>query len=212
MEYQIKNWDKFQHFKQRTPPWIKLYRDILDDPEWHALPGDAAKTLIMLWLIASDNKVDEQDGRLPELSRLAFRLRITENRLVSHLEALKHYVYHHDIIMISPCNQDATPETETETEKRQREIREQRERENARRRAIPPDIADVIEYCRERGTGIDPHRWFNFYSAKNWMIGKNKMKDWQAAVRTWEEKKASTEPKNYSLWTEDDIKATGKKI
>ena len=49
----IKNWSQFQHFKDRRPPWIKLYRDILDDIEWHELDAKSAKVLVMLWLIAS---------------------------------------------------------------------------------------------------------------------------------------------------------------
>ena len=51
---------------------------------------------------------------------------------------------------------------------------------------IPPTLEEVTEYCRERNNGIDPQRFIDFYSAKGWMIGKNKMKDWKAAVRTWE--------------------------
>jgi hypothetical protein len=50
----------------------------------------------------------------------------------------------------------------------------------------PPTLQQVIDYCNERNKGVDPERWFNFYQAKGWMVGKNKMKDWKAAVRTWE--------------------------
>jgi hypothetical protein len=53
-------------------------------------------------------------------------------------------------------------------------------------RFVPPSEKDVITYCRERNKGVDPVKWLNFYQAKDWMIGKNKMKDWKAAVRTWE--------------------------
>lgn len=56
-------------------------------------------------------------------------------------------------------------------------------------RFSPPDILEVSKYCLERKNSVDSNRWHNFYSAKDWMIGKNKMKDWKAAVRTWEEKK-----------------------
>lgn len=56
-------------------------------------------------------------------------------------------------------------------------------------RFSPPIMEDVKKYCLERKNGVDYVKWHNFYSAKNWMIGKNKMKDWQAAVRTWEQKK-----------------------
>lgn len=52
---------------------------------------------------------------------------------------------------------------------------------------IPPKREWVADYCAERGKGVDPVRFFDFYSSKGWKIGKNSMKDWQAAVRTWED-------------------------
>jgi hypothetical protein len=60
-------------------------------------------------------------------------------------------------------------------------------------RFTPPQILEVIQYCQERKNDVDPDKWHNFYSAKNWMIGKNKMKDWKAAVRTWEDNNKKTQ-------------------
>ena len=51
---------------------------------------------------------------------------------------------------------------------------------------IPPELSEVSAYCQERKNNVDPQTWIDFYTAKGWMIGKNKMKDWKAAVRTWE--------------------------
>jgi len=50
----------------------------------------------------------------------------------------------------------------------------------------PPSLQEVSDYCNERNNGIDPQHFIDFYSSKGWKIGKNKMKDWKAAVRTWE--------------------------
>lgn len=50
----------------------------------------------------------------------------------------------------------------------------------------PPSIDEVAAYCQERGNGVDPQRWHDHYTARGWMVGKNKMRDWRAAVRTWE--------------------------
>jgi hypothetical protein len=58
--------------------------------------------------------------------------------------------------------------------------------EGKTKRWQPPTREEVISYCKERKNGVDPNQWYDFYVAKNWMIGKNKMKDWRAAVRTWE--------------------------
>ncbi len=53
-------------------------------------------------------------------------------------------------------------------------------------RFIPPTVEEVRQYCLERKNGVDPGRFCNFYASKGWMVGRNKMKDWKAAVRTWE--------------------------
>lgn len=49
----------------------------------------------------------------------------------------------------------------------------------------PPTKEEVKHYVDEMGYRVDADRFVDFYSSKGWMIGKNKMKDWKAAVRTW---------------------------
>lgn len=119
MVWAVKNWKQFQHFKDRTPPWVKLYRDILDDPDWHSLSGDVAKTLVMLWVIASEDETKQ--GLLPNNKKLAFRLRISEKSLQSIVSQLSHWLIQIDITAISEGYQVDAPErapeeTETETE------------------------------------------------------------------------------------------------
>lgn len=52
-------------------------------------------------------------------------------------------------------------------------------------RFMPPTPENVSGYCREKGYKIDAERFVDFYESKGWMVGKNKMKDWKAAVRNW---------------------------
>lgn len=49
-----------------------------------------------------------------------------------------------------------------------------------------PSVEEVQEYCNERGNNIDAQHFVDYYSARGWMLGKNKIKDWKACVRTWE--------------------------
>lgn len=51
-----------------------------------------------------------------------------------------------------------------------------------------PTIEEVEIYCKERNNNIDAEYFINYYESKDWMIGKNRMKDWKAAIRTWEKK------------------------
>ncbi len=53
---------------------------------------------------------------------------------------------------------------------------------------IPPLFDWIESYCKERNNVVDPRRFFDFYEAKGWKIGKDRMKDWQAAIRTWEQR------------------------
>ncbi|KXL54424.1 hypothetical protein CLNEO_05300 [Anaerotignum neopropionicum] len=61
-------------------------------------------------------------------------------------------------------------------------------KESSKKRTVftPPTIEQVKEYCTERKNSVDAERFIDFYACKGWMVGKNKMKDWKAAVRNWE--------------------------
>ena len=64
-----------------------------------------------------------------------------------------------------------------------------KEKEKEKRKIFtPPTAGEVAAYCAERNNGLDADAFVNFYASKGWMIGKNRMKDWRAAVRTWEQK------------------------
>ena len=67
------------------------------------------------------------------------------------------------------------------------EIEKEIDKKGAKRTVfVPPTLEEVTQYCEERNRGVDPNKWYDFYLSKNFMVGKNKMKDWKASVRTWE--------------------------
>ena len=92
-----------------------------------------------------------------------------------------------------------------------------------RSRFTPPSLQEVIDYCIERKNNISPQKFINYYESNGWHVGKNHMKDWKAAVRTWEQRdkeeaeQNKQKPKNQSLnfmqreYTDDDIKALERK-
>ena len=62
-------------------------------------------------------------------------------------------------------------------------------------RFIPPSVQEVQEYAKTESLAIDAERFVDFYGTKGWMVGKNKMKDWQAAVRNWARTSQQQTPK-----------------
>ena len=84
-------------------------------------------------------------------------------------------------------------ENQTEaTETKQKPIKESKEKqskvkqENSNKRFTPPTPAEVQEYCNERNNGINGQHFVDYYATRGWKVGKDTMKDWKAAVRTWE--------------------------
>ena len=58
-------------------------------------------------------------------------------------------------------------------------------------RFTPPTVEEVTAYCSERNNGINPQAFIDYYQARKWYLGKTKMSDWKAAVRTWENRRKS---------------------
>lgn len=156
MSIRIKNWSKHQHFKDRTPPWIKLYREILDDPDWHELDGETAKVLIGLWLIASEDEAHE--GTLPDERKLAFRLRINQVQLSESINRLSHWLIQDDITAISDRYQSDAPETETEKRERQNPPTPQGGTKRTRRTRTQILEPFGSEVCRVVNTLLDEWR------------------------------------------------------
>ena len=63
-------------------------------------------------------------------------------------------------------------------------------------RFTPPSVEEVRAYCFERGNNVDPERFVDFYESKGWTVGKNRMRDWKAAVRNWERTNNDNRPKD----------------
>ena len=109
----MRNWDKFQPpMKDRNVIWIKLYRQILEDYEWHNLSSDSKATLLELLLLASEN-----NGQLPEVHKIAFRLRKTEDFINEQIGLLSHWLQL-DNNLITTCEQDVALEKSREREEK----------------------------------------------------------------------------------------------
>jgi hypothetical protein len=194
MKLTPKNWDNFQHYKHRSPPWIKLHKNLLDDMAFQRLPVASKAIAPMLWLLASES----QDGvihRTPE--EIAFRLRMTEKEVLSAIKPLiDNGFFIEDSSMLAKCLQDAT------TEKSKRESKSK----------TPTPISDEFEisepikaWALKNGhSQLEKHleSFINKCKAKNY-----KYSDWDAAFRNaitdnWAKvgQSQTTQDKPYGRW------------
>lgn len=102
----------------------------------------------------------------------------------------------------SECIQDVSM---MDTQVRLGKVRLDKER-NKREKKIfsPPSLEEVQNYCLERNNKINAQGFIDFYVSKDWMVGKNKMKDWKAAIRTWENREKKEIEKNYPKMINDN--------
>src|SRR6185312_3836651 len=114
----VKKWEQFQHYKRRNPPWIRLYRRIVDDADFQCLPLASRALAPMLWLIASETL----DGTIHcKPGALSFRLRQSISELLEGLIPLmdKGFIEGFGdfaIEVLAPRLHGATPEAEAEAE------------------------------------------------------------------------------------------------
>jgi len=80
-------------------------------------------------------------------------------------------------------NKETEKETETDINKDKEEEEEEKKKSKG---FIRPTLQEIQNYCQERKNSINPEKWLNFYQSNGWKVGKNSMKDWKAAIRTWE--------------------------
>jgi len=117
-----KNWKSFQHYKHRSPPWVKLHRSLLDDFDYQCLPVASRALAPMLWLLASES----DDGTI-EATReeLAFRLRMGEKDFEDALKPLINKgFFKNDSKALAKPKQSAVPEIEKSKSRDREEKRE----------------------------------------------------------------------------------------
>lgn len=182
MILQPKNWDRFQHYKDRCPPWIKLHRDILNNRDFARLPLASKALAPLLWLLASEAK----DGCFEACTEeLEFRLHLKPKDIEEGLKSLIDKGFF--IVasgVLADSKQVAIPEREGETEK-EREKETEAEPARRRRQQLPPDF-----YPNETGINAAGQKGINvaieLEKFRNYHQGKGSvMADWQAAWRTW---------------------------
>jgi len=88
-----------------------------------------------------------------------------------------------------------------EDKEEEKEVEEEKESKGRAKRFTPPSLEEVEAYCRERGNSVDPERFLDYYTSNGWKVGKNTMKDWKAAVRTWEKSGKQTGRKDNGFQT-----------
>ena len=76
--------------------------------------------------------------------------------------------------------------TTTIEEKKEGKNNKKEDTNVSKKKFVPPTVEEVRDYCQERGNKVDPQAFVDHYTSNGWMVGKNKMKSWKAALGTWE--------------------------
>ncbi len=211
--FSVKNWGEFQHYKDRNPPWIKLHNHLLDDYDFEYLSDSEKGHLLCIWMLASRTK-----NKMPFDSRwITKKIGASSKVNLDALVDAGFLVVEQDASKtLHKENQTATVSIPSE-EKRRGEGEKSRVEDSGAKRFAPPSLENAIQYFGERAIAKnilinpnEPEKFIDFYESKNWMVGRNKMKDWKAAVRNWlnnvkPEKQNIIEQSAATNWHEEDL-------
>lgn len=149
--------------------------------------------------VSSIGKLSEETQLTPDEVRTAIKHLISTKEITKQsynkytVFTVKNYDLYQSIPSKIPDRSQAIPKLfPTIEEKKEGNIKE--DTNVSKKRFAPPSVDEVRAYCAERNNGIDPQSFIDFYESKGWMVGKNHMRDWKAAVRTWERNR--TKPPN----------------
>ena len=194
MTLKPKNWTRFQHYKDRRPPWIKLYRSLLDDRVFMCLPVASRALAPMLWLLASDHESGEIQG---ELVDIAFKLRMTDNELALALKPLiSNGMFDDDSNVLASCFQVAIPERETEGEGEGEKTPFNSPLQGEKRKKVSERKARATPMPEQWAPKEDPHHQMAFDLGLSLFEEMDKFKDfhhsrgnrfvdWDRAFNTW---------------------------
>lgn len=198
--------------------WIKVHRKMLQNP---VVMKDADHLAVWVYLLLNathdkwktifgGKKLTLKPGQLiVGRNKIASELHISPSKVYRVLNAFKseHQIEQRTTphgTLITICSwleyqQGEQPNGQqmnnkrTTSEQQVNTIQECKEGNNGENIYIfaPPTVDEVRAYCIERGNEVDPEKFIDFYEMKDWMVGKNKMKNWKAAVRNWERNGAS---------------------
>ena len=185
----VKNWDSFQHYKDRSPPWIKLHKALLDDFDFQLLPLASRALAPMLWLLASENMQGDIDN---DPKRLAFRLRWSVQEVIDGMKPLLDSGFIvDDSHVLAGCYQSACPEAEAKTEAKTEAKRERDEKKGvASASRLPADWTPSdaeIDYCKTQRPDLIVEKvvenFSDYWHAKGGAAARKV--DWSATWRSW---------------------------
>ena len=178
------NWDKFQHYADRAPPWIKLYNNLLTNYEFSCLQDASKAHLLGIWLLAS-----QLDNKIPNNAKwIGNRINATGKVDLKPLIAGGFLELEQDAsIVLADRSQSACLETETETETEGETEVEVEVQQTARKTSLPPTWEipdDWVVYAKERYPNVNCQREAERFH-NHWTAQGATRKDWKATWRNW---------------------------
>jgi len=160
----------------------RLFRDMLRYADNETLPN----------LVGNEKYLWGTVKKMIDAQREAYEKIVERNRLNGAMHVAQNPVGSTGIQSI-PVASNGTHTLQEQEQEQEHEKEKEKEKEHLVIRAFrPPTVDEVKEYCSSRNNGVNAQRFVDYYASKGWMIGKNKMKDWKACVRTWEQQDAQT--------------------
>lgn len=195
----IAGWDKWQTFRKDrgTPPWIKVYRNLLSNEQWVCLSDEEKGHLVSIWILAAD-----KNGEIPDNPKMIQRMAMLDtppnlNKLIE-LEFLE-CGDNQEVTTCQPVdNHELKVAPHVDAPEKSRDRVEKSKKKPA---FAKPTHDEINKFAFDNKLNLEG--FFDYYESNGWKVGKNAMKKWDAAARGWSKRQDSFTDKNKQVDFDD---------
>lgn len=156
----------------------------------------------------TDAAYQEQCDRNKENIRKRYNKKVTES--TEEYEAVQDATTcyeNYDRIRPNTTEYDRNNDNDNDNDIKEKVLSNDSTKKKTAKRFVPPSVDEVRDYCHERRNRVNADAFIAFYESNGWKVGKNSMKDWKAAVRTWEQRESRAAPKQdaVDIWLQEAL-------
>lgn len=203
-------WEWYDDINTKTVFLHLLLTVSIEDSKWHGIEVKRGSRVISYSKLAKETRLSIDQVRTVikhlESTGEITRLKYAKFTVIS----LNNYDKFQEVPSATPDNYQSSPKqvpisSQSNPNSIRRYKKEKEDKEyifadkppaQPRKSFTPPTVEEVKAYCTERNNGIDAEHFVDYYTSNGWKVGKNQMKDWKAAVRTWERNSQQNQKQN----------------
>lgn len=165
--------------------WLETTQDLSNEEKGNLIDA------VILYASGSDEWIDRLETSGEKVAFRFMKGQIDRNTAISDARSKAGSIKKEQ----NESNENKMEQNESNSLKEKEKEKDKENNKESKKRFTPPTLEEVAEYCNKRNNGINPQHFIDYYAARGWELKPGqKVKDWQACIRTWEQRNSASAP------------------